>query len=279
MAWYSQNGRDLPWRKDARPLRDPRLGGHAPADPGRARRPALPGVARALADRRGACGGDAGRRDPGVERARVQPAGGQPAPVRAGRRRARRVPARARRASRSCPGSGRTRPPPSPASPSEPRSPRPTRTRCASSSGHSRESTCRSRAGRAYEWNQALFDLGREVCIARTPRCGVCPLAAGCPSRGRTYAPLRRQSRFEGSFRQRRARLLRAIAAAGRLPESEADAEALVSLVRDGLAEVVGRRGAAARVRPAWRRAPPAPRARAAPRRAHSRREARDRPG
>jgi A/G-specific adenine glycosylase len=94
--------------------------------------------------------------------------------------------------------------------------------------------------GRAYEWNQALFDLGREVCIARRPRCGVCPLAAGCPSRGRTYAPLRRQSRFEGSFRQRRARLLRQIAAAGRLPESDADAEALVSLVRDGLAEVCG---------------------------------------
>jgi A/G-specific adenine glycosylase len=92
--------------------------------------------------------------------------------------------------------------------------------------------------GRAYEWNQALFDLGREVCIARTPRCGICPLADGCPSRGRTYAPLRRQSPFEGSFRQRRARLLRAIAAAGSLPDADADAEALVSLVRDGLAEV-----------------------------------------
>jgi len=92
--------------------------------------------------------------------------------------------------------------------------------------------------GRAYEWNQALFDLGREVCIARVPRCGACPLASGCPARGMTYAPLRRQSRFEGSFRQRRARLLRAIAAAGSLPDSEADAEALVSLVRDGLAEV-----------------------------------------
>jgi A/G-specific adenine glycosylase len=92
--------------------------------------------------------------------------------------------------------------------------------------------------GRAYDWNQALFDLGREICIARRPRCGACPLAAGCPSRGRTYAPLRRQSRFEGSFRQRRAELLRAIAAAGGLSEGECDAEALVSLVRDGLAEV-----------------------------------------
>jgi A/G-specific adenine glycosylase len=92
--------------------------------------------------------------------------------------------------------------------------------------------------GLAYEWNQALFDLGREVCIARTPRCGVCPLAPGCPSRGMTFAPLRRQSPFEGSFRQRRARLLRAIADAGSLPDAEADAEVLVSLVRDGLAEV-----------------------------------------
>ena len=92
--------------------------------------------------------------------------------------------------------------------------------------------------GRAYDWNQALFDLGREVCIARTPRCGACPLASGCPSRGRTYAPLRRQTRFEGSFRQRRARLLREIAAADGLPEAGCDAEALVSLVRDGLAEI-----------------------------------------
>jgi A/G-specific adenine glycosylase len=92
--------------------------------------------------------------------------------------------------------------------------------------------------GLAYEWNQALFDLGREVCIARRPRCEVCPLADGCPSRGHTYAPLRKQSRFEGSFRQRRAELLRAIAAAGSLPDADADAEALVSLVRDGLAEV-----------------------------------------
>jgi A/G-specific adenine glycosylase len=94
--------------------------------------------------------------------------------------------------------------------------------------------------GLAYEWNQALFDLGREVCIARRPRCEVCPLADGCPSRGATYAPLRKQSRFEGSFRQRRAELLRAIAAAGSLPDADADAEALVSLVRDGLAEVSG---------------------------------------
>jgi A/G-specific adenine glycosylase len=47
------------------------------------------------------------------------------------------------------------------------------------------------------ECGQALMDLGATVCLARVPRCGICPLAAACPSRGRRYEPLRRQSRFE----------------------------------------------------------------------------------
>ena len=51
---------------------------------------------------------------------------------------------------------------------------------------------------------QALMDLGATVCLARVPRCGACPLAGACRSRGRRYEPRRRQSRFEGSFRQRR---------------------------------------------------------------------------
>ena len=48
---------------------------------------------------------------------------------------------------------------------------------------------------------QALMDLGATVCLARIPRCGACPLALGCPSRGRRYEPRRRQGPFEGSFR------------------------------------------------------------------------------
>ena len=84
---------------------------------------------------------------------------------------------------------------------------------------------------------QALFDLGATVCLARVPRCGVCPLADGCPSRGRRYEPARRQSRFEGSFRQRRAALL-TLVAAGSLPVAEADAETVDALVRDGLVVV-----------------------------------------
>ena len=78
---------------------------------------------------------------------------------------------------------------------------------------------------------QALMDLGATVCLARVPRCGVCPLSARCPSRGRRFEPRRKQSRFEGSFRQRRARALWAIAA-GADPQ---DAEAVAALARDGL--------------------------------------------
>jgi A/G-specific adenine glycosylase len=78
---------------------------------------------------------------------------------------------------------------------------------------------------------QALMDLGATVCLARVPRCNACPLAEGCPSRGRRYAPLRKQSRFEGSFRQRRARALRSILA-GEQPD---DDEAVAALARDGL--------------------------------------------
>ncbi len=92
--------------------------------------------------------------------------------------------------------------------------------------------------GRAYEWNQALFDLGSQICIARRPRCAACPLERGCPSRGMTFAPQRRQSRFEGSFRQRRSRLLHTIAAEGEVPESELEVEVLDALLRDGLVEV-----------------------------------------
>jgi A/G-specific adenine glycosylase len=78
---------------------------------------------------------------------------------------------------------------------------------------------------------QALFDLGATICLARVPRCESCPLAGCCPSRGRRYEPLRKQSPFEGSFRQRRARVLRAVAAG----EQPTDGDALVSLARDGL--------------------------------------------
>lgn len=116
--------------------------------------------------------------------------------------------------------------------------------------------------GRAYDWNQALFDLGSQVCIARRPRCGVCPLAGGCPSRGRSFAPLRRQSAFDGSFRQRRSRLLRQLVDGGPIERGDVDAEALASLVKDGLVELAG--GAVRLPRAAAPPPPPGPGAKAA---------------
>ncbi|MDX6448041.1 MAG: A/G-specific adenine glycosylase [Gaiellaceae bacterium] len=87
------------------------------------------------------------------------------------------------------------------------------------------------------ESGQALMDLGATICLARVPRCGICPLAEHCPSRGRRYEPLRKQSRFEGSFRQRRAETLRLVAAGARA-SAELDAEAVAALQRDGLVEL-----------------------------------------
>jgi A/G-specific adenine glycosylase len=37
---------------------------------------------------------------------------------------------------------------------------------------------------RSSEWNQALMDLGATICIARAPRCGVCPVSAVCEASG-----------------------------------------------------------------------------------------------
>jgi A/G-specific adenine glycosylase len=86
---------------------------------------------------------------------------------------------------------------------------------------------------------QALMDLGATVCLARVPRCGVCPLAPACPSRGRRYEPLRRQSRFDGSFRQRRAVTLRFVAGGPR-KLTELDPAVVESLAADGLVAVAG---------------------------------------
>jgi A/G-specific adenine glycosylase len=83
----------------------------------------------------------------------------------------------------------------------------------------------------------ALMDLGATMCLARTPRCGACPLAAECPSRGMRDEPARKQGAFEGSFRQRRAEVLRLVAESARELRG-LDGEAVVSLERDGLVVV-----------------------------------------
>jgi A/G-specific adenine glycosylase len=89
-------------------------------------------------------------------------------------------------------------------------------------------------AGRAYAFNQALFDVGATLCLARVPRCEACPLAFACQSRGRRFEPERRQGPLAGSRRQKRAALLRDLHAG---PRSAAgyDADVIATLVRDGL--------------------------------------------
>ncbi|HXF56053.1 MAG TPA: A/G-specific adenine glycosylase [Actinomycetota bacterium] len=126
-------------------------------------------------------------------------------------------------------------------------------------------------------WNQALMDLGREVCRP-VPRCGGCPLAGTCrfhrrgrptprgldggggtpreqrafgavEGRGHPHGRRGRGERFEGSLRQARGLVLRAalgspkpltaqrLAALTGLP-AERVAEAALALARDGLVEV-----------------------------------------
>jgi A/G-specific adenine glycosylase len=62
-------------------------------------------------------------------------------------------------------------------------------------------------------WNQAVMDLGREVCRPR-PRCDVCPLAGVCAFRTSgavaTRGP-RGEDAFEGSSRQVRGAIVRAL--------------------------------------------------------------------
>jgi A/G-specific adenine glycosylase len=84
---------------------------------------------------------------------------------------------------------------------------------------------------------QALMDVGATICLARIPRCHACPLVQECPSRGTRDAPARKQSPFEGSFRQRRADMLRTVAAAPR-PAVRLEKAVVDSLARDGLVVV-----------------------------------------
>jgi A/G-specific adenine glycosylase len=92
--------------------------------------------------------------------------------------------------------------------------------------------------GRAAEFNQATMELGATICIARAPRCGECPVRAGC--RGpELAAPRRRTSeRFEDSNRWVRGRVVAALAAGEGVPRDvspERLEPALQGLLRDGL--------------------------------------------
>jgi A/G-specific adenine glycosylase len=109
-------------------------------------------------------------------------------------------------------------------------------------------------AGDPGAWNQALMDLGREVCRPR-PRCDACPLARTCRFRATDAVPSpprRRQGPFPGSSRQVRGgvvRVLRDLPAAtlGAIAlDIGADAGRVLAAVRDLHREGVVHAGPAA---------------------------------
>ncbi len=81
-------------------------------------------------------------------------------------------------------------------------------------------------AGDAWRWNQALLDLGATVCTPRAPACEVCPLEGRCRWRGADSSDpsigsagvSTAQARFEGSDRQVRGRLMKALGAGSVAP-------------------------------------------------------------
>ena len=90
----------------------------------------------------------------------------------------------------------------------------------------------------------ALMDVGALLCRPRAPRCAECPLRRRCAARGPLADETRsRQPAFAGSFRERRGLVLAQLRR-GRVASSTLDADALASLVTDGLA-VVAADGAA----------------------------------
>jgi A/G-specific adenine glycosylase len=114
--------------------------------------------------------------------------------------------------------------------------------------------------GRGWAWNQAVLDLGAQVCVKRNPRCDDCPIAGSCawaraafaapdPADG-TAGATKRQSVFAGSDRQGRGRLVQALRTGpveiGRVadvtgwPEEPDRARRVAdALVGEGLAEYV----------------------------------------
>jgi A/G-specific adenine glycosylase len=121
-------------------------------------------------------------------------------------------------------------------------------------------------AGDGWRWGQAVFDLGATTCTKRAPRCHDCPLrdghcawaAAGWPEPDPVLGSAgisTPQSRFEGSDRQGRGRLVAALrtgpvgdADLARVMGWPADPDRAASVARTLVAD-----GLAVRTRGVWR--------------------------
>ena len=105
--------------------------------------------------------------------------------------------------------------------------------------------------GRPWVWNQSIMDLGATICRPANPACSTCPVQLLCTWRGIGDDPAvgsagvsTTQSRFDGSERQARGRLMRALQAgpvdvtgvATAMQRDDATSQRLLQdLVRDGL--------------------------------------------
>lgn len=77
---------------------------------------------------------------------------------------------------------------------------------------------------RARRWNNAIMELGAEVCIDGTPRCRDCPWRTACTAWQRKdfeTPEVQTQSAFKGSWRFYRAKLLRILLEHDALEEQE----------------------------------------------------------
>lgn len=100
--------------------------------------------------------------------------------------------------------------------------------------------------GDAATWNQAVMDLGADVCRPRDPRCDTCPVATWCAD-PTVYVPPPRQGTFAGSSREVRGAVVRSLvgrgwtdptalkAASGHEPDRVA--AAIAALVAEGMLE------------------------------------------
>lgn len=117
--------------------------------------------------------------------------------------------------------------------------------------------------GWGWTWGQAVFDLGASVCTKRNPRCDECPVRPHCAWAQAGFPPpdpidgsagiSAPQSRFEGSDRQGRGRLVDALRAGpvdngslaavmGWPDDPSRAARVAATLVADGLAVTDGSR-------------------------------------
>jgi A/G-specific adenine glycosylase len=120
--------------------------------------------------------------------------------------------------------------------------------------------------GKVAVWNQAMIDLGAEVCRARDPRCGECPVRRTCAwSKGVRPGPVARAKtpRFEDTTRYARGKVVQALRVTDGLTVAQLATrtglergrlvEAIATLDADGLVAWRGRRvllGPGQRARP-----------------------------